>query len=299
MARVLTILVMLAASHAASAHPTGSMVVVEGTVLWSYVCPVGNPDHHACVMRWDEEAGVRSWVTSSFPASDWMMAPAPEGKVYLIERYFDSGRQTHKARLLIASVGDVPQELIPWFEDAHRFGEGGFAALGDGRFLFVRYPHLYVLSGDGSMAIWKEWPAPVVGLRQTRDGSFLIRGASEAWLTTPDGTVVERWSGLLQELTTKPPFMGNRVFDADYADGALWIAYWGKRRFDVITGGTRTVVKAFEAPWLPHAVAVDGGSAFMLASTIAPGSDQRIRPNLWRMKGGVLDLLWGKRRAAK
>jgi hypothetical protein len=294
MTRILALLLVLAASHPALAHPTGSMVVIDGTVLWSYVCPVGNPDHHACVMSWDEEAGARPWLISSFPASDWMMAPAPDGKVYLLERYFDQARQTNKIRLLIASVGATPEELIPWFDDAHRFGEGGFAAMEDGRFLFARYPNLYILDEDGSATIWQEWPVPVFGLRQTQDGSLLIRGESEAWLTTHDGTILKGWSRLLQELTSEPPFMGNRVFDADYVDGSLWIAYWGKRRFEVIRGSTRTVVKSFEEPWLPHAVAADGGSAFMLASTIAPGDDQGIRPNLWRMKDDSLDLLWGE-----
>jgi hypothetical protein len=123
---------------------------------------------------------------------------------------------------------------------------------------------------------------------------LLIRGESEAWLTTRDGTVLRNWAGLLQELRSEAPFMGNRVFDADHVDGSLWIAYWGKRRFDVINEGARTVVKAFEAPWLPHAVAAVGGTAFMLASTIVPGGDQGIRPNLWRMKNDSLELLWGE-----
>lgn len=89
--------------------------------------------------------------------------------------------------------------------------------------------------------------------------------------------------------------MGNRVFDADYADGSLWIAYWGKRRFEVISGTGRTVVKSLDEPWLPHAIAADGRSAFMLASTIAPGEDQGIRPSLWQLRDGSLTLLWGDR----
>lgn len=35
-----------------------------------------------------------------------------------------------------------------------------------------------------------------------------------------------------------------------------------------------------------------GGSAFMLASTVAPGIDRGIRPALWRMKDDSLGLLW-------
>ncbi|MBU1621552.1 MAG: hypothetical protein KJ556_16575 [Gammaproteobacteria bacterium] len=245
-------------------------------------------------MSWEEEAGVSPWLVSSFPASDWMMTPAPNGKVYLIERYFDQARQSHKVRLLIASVGATPEELIPWFDDAHRFGEGGFAAMEDGRFLFARYPNLYILNEDGSATVWQKWSTPVMGLRKNQDGSLLIRGESEAWLTTDDGTILKRWSGLLQKLTSEPPFMGNRVFDADYVNDSLWIAYWGKRRFEVIRGSTRTVVKSFKEPWLPHAVAVDSKSAFMLASTISPGDDSGIRPNLWRIKDDSLELLWGE-----
>lgn len=277
----------------AAAHPTGTMLVVDGRLVWSYVCPVEDPGHHACIMVWDEEAGARPWLTSEHPSSDWMMAPAPDGEVYLVERYFDQARQANKVQLSKASVGATPELLIPWFDDAHRFGEAGFAALGDGRFLFARYPNLYVLGADGAASIWKAWPEPVHGLKQTQDGSLLIRGESAAWLATRDGTVVESWTGLLQELGTEPPFMGNRVFDADHADGSLWIAYWGKRRFEVIRGGARTVVKALAHPWLPHAVATDGRSAFLLASTIAPGEDLGIRPGLWQFKDGTLSVLLG------
>ncbi len=54
----------------ASAHPTGSMVFDGKYLLWSYVCPVGNPSHKACVMMWDEEKGVRPWIISEHEASD-------------------------------------------------------------------------------------------------------------------------------------------------------------------------------------------------------------------------------------
>ncbi|MBU1310075.1 MAG: hypothetical protein KKE30_11160 [Gammaproteobacteria bacterium] len=294
MPRLLALLFILVTSHSALAHPTGSMVVIDGTVLWSYVCPVGSPDHRGCVMSWDEEMGARPWLISSFAASDWMMAPAADGKVYLVERYFDHARQTNRTRLLIASVGATPEELLPWFDDPHRFGEAGFAAIAGGRFLFARYPNLYLLNENGSASKWLEWPVAVFGVRQVQGGLLLIRGESEAWLTTQDGRILTGWSKLLQELTSEPPFMGNRVFDADYEDGSLWIAYWGKRRFEVIREGARTVVKSFDKPWLPHAVAADGGAVFMLASTIAAGDDQGIRPNLWRMKNNALELLWGE-----
>lgn len=291
MKRIGAVLPLLLMGFTASAHPTGTMVVINDKVLWSYVCPIGDPDHHACVMIWDENVGAHAWLTSTFPASDWMMTPAPEGKVYLVERYFDQALQMNKARLLIATPGGEPEELIPWFNDDHRFGEGGFAPMQDGRFLFARYPNLYVLSEDASVTLWKEWPFPVNGLRLTADGSLLIRGESQVWLTTPDGTLLKKWTDLLEELNTEPPFMGNRIFDVAYSDGILWIAYWGKRRFDFIDGESRTVIKSLEAPWLPHAIAANNRTVFMLASTIAPELYD-IRPNLWRMQEGKLDLIW-------
>ena len=277
-----------------AAHPTGSMLVINGTLLWSYVCPLDDTEHHACVMRFDEENGVRPWLTSTFTASDWMMAPAPNNQVFLAERHFDQIQQINKVRLLVASVGVTPRELISWFDDVHRFGEGGFAVLEDGRFLFARYPKLYILNKDGTTTVWREWPAPVYGLRQTQDGSLLIRGEAQAWLTAHDGTLLKSWSGLLQQLTQEPPFMGNRIFDADYCADSLGIAYWGKRRFDVIKTTSRTVLMSFNQPWLPHAVACDGNITYMLASTLEPGHERGIRPNLWRLKDGVLDRLWGE-----
>ncbi len=277
-----------------SAHPTGDMILVNGTLYWSYVCPVNDPQHHACIMKWDEENGVRPWLTSSFSASDWTMSPNPDGSIYIIERYYDNARDVFMIRLfLLKNANDEPVEIKPWFIDENRFGEAGFAAIDDTTFVFVKYPNLYKLNDDGSAEIWKDWPEPLYGLRHIDAGRLLLRGESAIWLIDYNGNILESWSELLQPLTAEEPFGGNQIFDSDYSNGKLWLAYWGHRKFEFLEGENRTTIKQFESPFVPHAVAVDTQNAFVLASTIDPGTTQDILPNLWRFSNNTLQLIWG------
>ncbi len=246
-------------------------------------------------MIWDEKNGVRPWLTSTYSASDWTMSPNPDGSIYIIERYYDNARDIFMVRLFLAENGvDDPVEIKPWFQDNYRFGEAGFAAINDTSFVFVKYPDLYKLNEDGSAEIWKEWQEPLFGLRHTLDGNLLLRGESDMWLTDYEGNILRSWSDLIQPLTTDPPFSGNQIFDSDYNNGELWLAYWGHRKFEFIKDENRTVIKQFESPFVPHAVAVDNQNAFVLASTIEPSVSRDILPNLWRFHNDSLELIWGE-----
>lgn len=279
-------------SAAALAHPTGSMVVVGDLLLFSYVCPVDTADHRACVMAWDEVGGVRPWLVSERDASDWMIAVDGDG-VLLVERYYDQGRQLHRARLLRAEPLGEPTPLGDWYDDTLRFGEAGFAPLSDGSVVFVRYPDLWIWREGSDPEPWRPWPTPVRSVRAAGPDRLLIRAEDEAWLTTPDGEIVRGWEGLLDPEVDAPPFLGNVVFDASFDGEALWLAYWGQRRFDAVREGGRETVLQLEAPLLPHAVAAGDGGAFLLASSLDPGS--AIRPRLWRLSGGELVELWSER----
>ena len=89
-----------------NSHPTGNMLTINEMVLFSYICPLNDPQHHACIMMWSEKTGIQPWLNSDHPASDWMISPAGEGKVYLIERYYQSENKVNMCRLLEASIGD-------------------------------------------------------------------------------------------------------------------------------------------------------------------------------------------------
>lgn len=276
------------------AHPTGNLIINNNKVYWSYVYPVGDPDHHACIMVWDEKDGARPWIISEYSGSDWMMSPSSEGGFYFVERYYDAQIQNHRSRIFYYESDTDIKEIMSWFVDEYHFGEGGFIPTENGNFIFAKYPYILYMNSDGTVNNWIDWHKPVSRIRYINDESFLIKGDSSIWIVDYNGKNLNEWSNLIEPLDSDPPFLGNRIFDADFNDGDLWIAYWGKRRLDLINGNAREVIKTFNEPFLPHAVGAKGDKVFILTSTISPYVNQQILPNLWKYENNNSELIWGE-----
>jgi hypothetical protein len=274
-------------------HPTGDMVFTNNTLLWSYVCPVGNIQHKACVMLWDEENGVRPWLTSDYSASDWMISVADSKSVYLIERYYDHNEESHYSRLLYGEVEQDPIVTMEWFRDDHRFGEHGFVVLEDNTIIFARYPSLYKLNEDFTIEKIVKWELPVNSIRNTDEGDLLVISDSAIWLADDKFNILQKWNNLLEPIGSDSPFGGNRISDMDFSNSRLYISYWGKRRFEVLENENRKTLMSFSSPWVPHHIAIDGSKIFMLSSTIAPDITNKIEPSLWMMENGNFELIWG------
>lgn len=267
----------------AAAHPTGNMEFNGEYLVWSYVCPIGNVDHQACLMLWDEEGGSRPWLVSEYSASDWMIAPSTDGYFILAERYFNPSADQHFLRLLKAKPPETEVEiLLDWHADEHRFGEAGFVLLPDGSFLFARYPNVYqVKAGEAPQIVEAFNRFGEIGrVRDLGDGTLLLLAGETAWQVTLSGEVINQWSPLLDTSVSNIPFMGNRVWDADLSNEQLNLAYWGGRRLDLVAGKKREILYQFTGDFLPHAVASGDGYTFVLASTINPSHDVPITPML-------------------
>ena len=74
-------------STASLSHPTGNMITVGEHVLWSYIDPVDDSRHHACVMIWTPSQQPRVLIRSEYPASDYMLYHK-NGDVYFFERRY-------------------------------------------------------------------------------------------------------------------------------------------------------------------------------------------------------------------
>ncbi len=295
--KTLFVLVSLFAGWAAKAHPTGNIVHTGDYLVWSYVCPVGSAEHRACLMTWAETRGVKPWLVSKHSGSDWMISKADSAALFLVERYFEPDADKHRFRVLLAKPPDCNvTEVIAWMPDEQRFGEGGFVALEDGSFLFARYPTIYRFRPDGRVEPWAAWKDqdPVLRISKASDRHIAILSSDQAWLANYDGEVVKQWSELLNDSLKKLPFMGNRVFDLAHGETGLWLAYWGGRRLDVISSGKRKTVVDFATPYLPHAVTVNGEIAYVLASSIDPGSGLSILPLLYAVRADSTELIWRK-----
>lgn len=249
-----------------TAHPTGNMIVVGEHVLWSYINPVSDPNHHACVMIWTSGSAPKVFIQSEFSASDYMLY-AYQDQIYLLERKYISNTDQFEARLLKTTIEGDAEVIWDWFTDENRVGEGGFMMRSDDQMVFAQYPGIYQLTKGEKPQEYIRLEEPIIKLRPVQDGQILLLGEDVCYLTTDDGAILKRWDQLLESQVSNPPLNRNQIFDADYANGKLLLAYWGKRSFDVIdANGQRTTVLQQQDPLTPHWVVFWGERQLLFAS---------------------------------
>jgi len=264
----LTRLLVLLIPLQISAHPTGNMISTGNSVLWSYIEPIDDPEHHACVMIWKEGSEPELLLRSEFPASDYMLYHK-ESTIYLIERKFIQESQIFESRILKMKTEGEPVIIWDWFEDQWRIGEGGFFMLSESQIVFASYPQVYYLEKGQEPVKYFELPGPVTGLRFVENEQILIRGENTCWLTDQNGKIAMMWDHLLKDSPRNAPLNRNQIFDIDYRDGELLLANWGDRSFETIhRNGARKVILQMEAPYAPHWVAYHGNEKMLFSSKL-------------------------------
>ncbi len=264
---IVSIFLITLAHSLLKAHPTGNMIVVGDHVLWPYVCPVDDSGHHACVMIWSEGNEPEILIQSNHTSSDYMLYQNNE-QIYIMERRFNTASK-NEIRILKSSIGGAPEEIWPWTELDLRIGEAGFFMPSDQELVFVSYPNIYQLERGFEPKVYVEFQNPIKRLRALDDQKVLLLGDGEAWLTTQNGEVIEHWNDLLFDDVTNSPLNRNQIFDIDYQDGELLLAYWGNRSFDTIdSSGYRKVMIKFDEPITPHWSAYFGENKLLFASKL-------------------------------
>jgi len=250
------------------AHPTGNMVVVDNSVLWSYINPIDDTDHHACVMIWSEGKKPRPFITSDFPASDFMIY-VKDKFIYLIERRHVPASDIFEIRLLKTDLNGETKIIWPWFEDEWRIGEGGFSMRSDTEMIFCRYPELFVIRKGETPRPFLNLDLKIKSARFLEDGNMLLLSDDMCWLTDQRGAILRKWENLTEASVDEPPLGRNQIFDVDYRKGELLTAYWGKRSFYRISdSGDRKTIVQLKNPYVPHWVAFIGNRKLLFASKL-------------------------------
>jgi hypothetical protein len=256
-------------STAVFSHPTGDMIRVDDHVLWSYISPVDDPGHHACIMIWSQGSQPEVLIKSNFPASDYMLY-GRDDIIYIIERRYIQSTGAFESRVLKMKIGEKPKEIWEWFEDEWHVGEGGFHMPSDKKIVFARYPQIYSLE-KGKTAIKSRFQPtqPIYRITAVENNQFLLLAENSYMLVNKKGEVLKTWTNLLYEEISDAPLNRNQVFDADYHNGELLIAYWGNRSFDIITreGERKTLLKQ-EKPLTPHWVTYFNDNKILFSSRL-------------------------------
>lgn len=254
-------------SQFANAHPTGNMITVGESVLWSYINPINDLNHYACVMIWTKGTDPRVYMQSDHAASDYMLYNKQE-VIYIIERKFLRTSDEFQVRVLKSEIGREPIIIWDWFEDDYRIGEGGFFMLSDHEMIFGKYPNIYALEKGGEVTKYFEFEHPIKRIRAVEDDQILLLGDSSCYLVRENGAVVRRWHELIDQEVVNAPMNRNQVFDADYSDGELLFSYWGRRSFDLIdAAGNHQIILQQADPLIPHWVTFWNGEKLLFSSS--------------------------------
>ena len=274
------------------AHPTGNMITVGENVLWSYINPINDPNHYACVMIWTKGYQPKVFIQSEYPASDFMLYNK-QNEIYIIERKFLQASDEFQIRVLKSTIGSKPKVIWNWFKDDNRIGEGGFFMLSDNQMVFGKYPEIYSLKKGEQPTKHFEFDNPINRIRAVENNQILLLGDNSCYLVQQNGDILKQWSDLIDPTLENAPMNRNQVFDADYYKEDLLLSYWGRRSFDLIdASGKREIILQQSEPYTPHWVAFWNKEKLLFSSQlIFDGSTPK--PNLSLLdEGNNQSIIW-------
>ena len=278
-----------------SAHPTGNMISVGNTVLWSYIDPIDDFEHHACIMIWREGSAPQVLIKSEFPASDFILSSNYED-IYILERRFIQSSETFQSRILKMKIGEKPIEIWSWFNDEWKVGEGGYYMPNDSQIVFAKYPEVFLLEKNQKPIKYNfTINKPIVRIRLVENNEVLLLGENSCMLIDKKGKLLKSWKNLLDENVENAPLSRNSIFDIDYRNGELLFAYWGKRSFETISNnGERKVIYQLNEPYAPHWVSYFKNSKLFFSSKlIFDGSTPKPNLILYKSSNEIVEI-WKK-----
>jgi hypothetical protein len=248
------------------AHPGGNMITVGKHVIWSYISPIEDTEHHASVMIWSPNSEPKILLKSEFVASDYMFSSNGE-HIYIIEQRYLQNTDEYEIRVLKTRIGEEPAEIWSWFKDEWRIGDGGFFMNSDQEIVFGRYPNIYSLRKGQTPIKYFEFNYSIKKIRAINNTQFLLLNNNSCWLTDHDGKIIKAWPNLIDLKIDDAPLNRNQIFDADFKGGELLLAYWGNRSFvSFFHDGTKKTIMQLKEPFVPHWVSFYGNEKLLFAS---------------------------------
>lgn len=292
---IFIVVLLLTSANYGYAHPTGNVVTFGNSVYWSYIDPIDDESHTACIMVWDKQSEPSVFLKSEHPASDYMLF-SDENNMYIIERRHVAARDIFDVRLLKMTSNSKPTVIWDWFKDDWRIGEAGFFMLSDTQLVFAKYPNILILNKDSKPTKYLSFDEPVDKIRLVENGNVLVLASGTCYLLDNRGEIVMSWVGMLDDQITDAPLNRNQIFDIDYRSGALMYAYWGKRSFELMdANGTQKVLLQLKEPLAPHWIASSGDDMYLFASELVfDGSTPK--PYFVRISDtGKMKVIWDMR----
>ena len=284
--------ILILCSSIGFAHPTGNMITVGDHILWSYINPIDDSNHYACIMICKKGSKPKVLIQSEHVASDYMLYNN-RNVIYIVERKYLQGTDDFEVRVMKTTIVKKPEVIWDWFKDDYRIGEGGFFMLSDYQMVFGKYPDIFSLTKGEKPKKYFDFNQPIKRIRAVENSRILLLGDSSCYLVQQNGTIIEQWNELIDHSVENAPLSRNEIFDADYSNGQLLLSYWGKRCFDLIdVSGNRKTILQQTQPLTPHWVAFLNNKKLLFSSEmIFDGSTPKPKLVLLNEKNGK-QVLW-------
>jgi len=272
-----------------AAHPQGNMVVFDDCVFWTFVSEESN-DHHAEIMRWNKKTAPTPFLTSDFGASDFFLQ-ATKNQLFIIESRYLATKEKHAFRVLKYDATEQITELWPWQESNWNVGSNGFFMPSEEELVYLKYPRLYKITKGQPPQEFRSFEAPIQRIRKLSSGDLLVLMEKKCLLLNAEYERIKIWEDYLQPAISNAPLQRNTVFDMDYKNGDLLLAYWGGRQFKTISkDGQQSVLHQIEPPYTASLVAFDEEELFLFSLSVQPPDP--IRPRLWQFKKEAVREIW-------
>lgn len=281
------------------AHPAGNVIKMSHHVLWSYVSPVGDIEHHASVMLWDQKSKPATFLVSEYSGSSYFLFSKDE-TIYIVESRYDNSADVNMTRMLKTSLSGSPEEIWPWFEDESHIGNHGFYMISDTQIVYGGYPNIYIRNLGGKAEELFQADFNIDKIRYVNDSEIIVLSEGDCHLVSPAGEIIKTWGGLIDEKVTNAPLGRNMIYDVDYRDGRLLIANWGKRAFEIIENDySRDIIQQHQNNIVPHWVMFLDENQLLFASVMdfdnpfnEEGTKTTIVPVFLMNDAGVLRNIW-------
>lgn len=269
------------------------MITVGENVLWSYINPIKDANHYACVMIWKKGSKPKVLIQSEYTASDYMLYNK-QNEIYIIERRFLQASDEFQVRVLKSTIDEEPKVIWDWFKDDNRIGEGGFFMLSDNQMVFGKYPGIYSLKKGERPIKYFEVEQAIKKIRAVEQNQILLLGDRSCYLVNQNGNILKQWNNLIDLNVENAPMNRNQVFDADYSNGELLLSYWGRRSFDLIdSNGKRKIVLQQSEPYTPHWVSFWNNKKLLFSSQlIFDGSTPKPHLILMNEQNNSKKIIW-------
>lgn len=266
---VIYFLIALSTSSS-KAHPWGGLVIdANGTIYFTFVCPLVGDDHYACVWKIDSNKELSEVLKARRSPSDLILSRTPDRKIFAAER---SGFNPNFNNTLWKIETSNTSIEINTNTNQEAFFIQTYTVSNDGEIYFAKEDRVYIRSNNGTIAeleLGKDL-GRIGLLRFGKNGALYIMTKSTLYVIR-DGILSLLASDLRKENPKNIPFQGANIFFDMTIDNNenVYLAYYGNRKVIKISpSGEAITVLESNAPWSPHGIDVFEGDLYVLESTL-------------------------------